>query len=199
MNVKKDDTIILADPEGKPLKNEFGEEWIVLDIDGNKIIAAPPNTKDRHIFHKSRVLFHNGKQTDALSVAKKQSLLTNKLKPNMSTKSPIKKTIKRPSDKKGQPIPLDLKELTYDGGELYSKNITGFDHPDIVVISHCLVSADKKTYKCFQTYNGSLGRKSGKSIPKKRYDIRERDGGYAQFVKDLMDKKNYNLIKAQYE
>lgn len=195
MNVKKDDTIILADPEGKPLKNELGEEWIVLDIDGNKIIAAPPNSKDKQVFHKSRILFHNGKQTDAMSIARKQTLLTSKLKPSMSTKSPIKKTIKRPSDKKGQPIHLDLNDLITDGSELYSKNISGFDHPDINVVSYYLISSDKKTYKCFQTYNGSLGRKSGKSVPKKRYDIKERDGGYMQFVKDLIEKKGYNLIK----
>lgn len=195
MNIKKDDTVVLADPTGNPLKHTEGEEWVVVDVDGNKIVAVPPNSTDKHVFHKSRVLIHNGKSTDALSVAQKQSLLTNKLKPNMNNKGVLKKTMKRPSDKKGQPIPLDLKELVSDGSELYNKNISGFDHPDIKVISYCLISSDKKSYRCFQTYNGSLGRKSGKSIPKKRYDIKERDGGYAKFVEELLDKKGYKLTK----
>ena len=174
MNVKKDDTIVLADQAGKPLKHDNGEEWVVLAVDGNKVVVISPNSPDKHVFHKSRILIHNGKQTDALTIAKKQSSLTNKLKPSIHTKSSMEKTIKRPSDKKGQPVQLDLKEITADGSELYNKNISGFDHPDIMVMSYCLVSSDKKTYKCFQTYNGSLGRKSGKSIPKKKMERNKR-------------------------
>jgi len=194
MNIRKNDRVVLANQFGKPISHEGGTHWIVSSIDSNKLTVHPENnTKDKQVFHKSRVLECNDNATNSISMADKQSSITDKFKPTKETAKMAKHLKQKPAktDKKLELVSLNLNDLMSDGSELYSRNISGFDHKEIKVVGYCLIAADHKSYRCFNTYNGSLGKKSGKSVPKKRYDIKERDGGYTKFVNELI-KKGYN-------
>lgn len=193
MNIRKDDKVVLANQFGKPINHGNGTHWIVVSIDSNKLTVHPENnTKEKQVFHKSRVIECNNNQIDAVNIADKQSSITDKFKPTKETTKMAKHLKQKPAKtEKTELVSLNLKELVNDNSELYYRPIGGFDHKDIKVIGYCLIAPDKKSYKCFNTYNGSLGKKSGKSIPKKRYDIKERDGGYTKFVNELL-KKGYS-------
>lgn len=174
--VKKGDKVIVADYDTKPNMHDNGDTWQVISVNGNKLTIIPVDgdENNKQIVHVSRVLKRNGKNTDAMEVAEKQSNASTTYKPVKESKMAEPKTkkikmTKNTKSKKEEPIALNLKELTKDGSELYSMRINGFDHEDIEVIGFYMISPDKKSYKCFNTYNGSLGRRSGKSLPRKKY------------------------------
>lgn len=52
---------------------------------------------------------------------------------------------------------VDLKALRTEG-EIFSKQVS-FDHEGIKVEAHVLIANDKRSFRVFNTYNGTLGRK----------------------------------------
>ncbi len=63
---------------------------------------------------------------------------------------------------KAEPIVVDFEELK-KVGELWTKSQIKFDDPNTDVKAHVLIIADDKPRKlCFNTYNGTLGKKGNK-------------------------------------
>lgn len=74
-------------------------------------------------------------------------------------------TIKeKPMTQKSQPIDTVNLDTLKEQGELYTKQVS-FDHGSISVEANVLVATDHKSFRVFNTYNGTLGKKNktGKS------------------------------------
>jgi len=187
MHVYPEDKVIIANQIGKELIHTNGKEWVVQEVGQKTIKACPVGSTKAEVFHKSRILVRNGKKTDAMAKANKMSNIGTRHKPTEAVKM-TKQGAKMPNNKKQkeEPKQLTLADLTKDGSIIMTKMDLKFDHDDIKVTTHILIDKDKKHYHCFQLYNGSLGRRSGLSIPKKRYAIKD----YEKFLKDK-NKKGY--------
>jgi len=190
MKLKKQDIISVADSSGKKSQ----EKWQITDVTGARVIAIPVDgdEKNKRTFHCSRVMECNGKDTGALETAEKQTNINSKFKAVKETKSAKKIEDKTTKTTTKNPIKLDLNALTSDGSELYAKTVDGFNH-NVIVMSYCLIAADKKSYKYFNLYDGSLGKNGGNSISKKGYPIKDRKNGYKKLLNSLK-KKQYSKI-----
>lgn len=186
--IKKNDVVTVAGPEGTPLKNKDTDKWSVIEVSGNKVVATPVGgtDKEKKTFHCSRILECNGAKTDAIAIAEKQSSIQTKQESNKEDGLNVEQT-------DTQTPKLDISTLSKDGSELYSKKTSGFDHADYEVVSYCLIAPDKKSYKNFNLYNGSLGKDGGTIISKHKYDIKDKKNGYKKLINSLL-KKNYTKI-----
>ena len=83
------------------------------------------------------------------------------------------------ASKKEAAVAIDISNLKTQG-ELWSKTVN-FDHTEIKVEAHVLISIDKRSFQVFNTYNGALGKK-GKAG--KQYQLTD-DKAYARKINQL--------------
>lgn len=83
------------------------------------------------------------------------------------------------ASKKEAAVTIDISNLKTQG-ELWSKTVN-FDHTEIKVEAHVLISTDKRSFQVFNTYNGALGKK-GKAG--KQYQLTD-DKAYARKANQL--------------
>lgn len=132
-------------------------------------------------------------------------VITTKPKPKAERAAPKPKAAKapRPPKPKREPVQkkprvqkpaqaLDIGTIVQIG-ELYTKSDINFDHEHVHVLAHVLLVEGPAGVRkfCFNTYNGSLGKKSKVDVD----SFRAPDAGYA--VKDL-DKERTRLHRDGY-
>lgn len=164
------DVATIAGPDGSPLNGV----WKVLAVTNSMFKMENVETKRSETVHSSRLLTVNGRETGALERAEKNTHVT---KTSLKTKEkPVKAkkkiTKKKTQNTKSKSEKINIKDLTKDGSEIWERRVEGFDHKDYVVKAYYLVSQNKKVYRCFNTYNGSLGKNSGGGIPDRTFDIK---------------------------
>lgn len=105
---------------------------------------------------------------------------------------------KRAVKPKEKPERVNFRELQNQGAEVWSK-LVDFGDKDGKAIegvkaeAHCVIAADKKTFRVFNTFNGSLGKSSKKKREKAplgvEYNLKD-EKAHEKKVKDLQ-KKGY--------
>ena len=131
---------------------------------------------------------------------------TTKKKPvsaETATKPPKKEAVAKPARQKLVPTQVDLKAIAkLQHCELWTKKQVKFDHPEWDVMAHVLIYAegDHARKLCFNTYNGTLGKKCT-SLPIEAFLSGTVQNGKQQWFKitDDLDKVRAQLKKAQYE
>lgn len=105
-------------------------------------------------------------------------------KPPKAPKQP--KEPKAPKPPKAAPTPVDFSALVAQGHEVWTKENLSFDVESVKVDAHCVISPDQKSYRVFNTYNGSLGKKGA-------------TGTDYEFTESMtLDKKRKSLEKKGY-
>jgi len=104
------------------------------------------------------------------------------------------KVIKKPTEK---PEKIDFKRLVEEKCEVWSKPVEFSDGQKPVdgvkVESHCVIAPDLESYRVFNTYNGTMG--------KKKSDKKKHPLGVQYPLKDAkaLDKKRKDLEKKGYK
>jgi len=88
------------------------------------------------------------------------------------------------------PPQFDFQEFTNQGNEIWVKENLNFDIEGVDVKAICMISEDNASYRTFNIYNGSLGKKGTfgqeynftdkMTIDKKRKQLQKK--GYSQFI-----------------
>lgn len=119
------------------------------------------------------------------------------------TAEKTKKPAKKKAAKKAKPKPerVNFKQLIADGNEVFSMTVpftkdgtTPVDN--MKVESHCVIAPDKGSYRVFNTYNGTLGKKPAdkkKNPMGVAYDLKD-DKAYEKKCRAL-EKKGYKKRK----
>jgi len=110
-----------------------------------------------------------------------------------------KRVITQEGVKVKQPIVINLDELSKLADcELFTQSNIPFDHARVVVKSHTLICKNGRARKlCFNTYNGTLGKKS-KDLPIAEFLADQGDEKKWFYISDL-DKEKASLAKKGYE
>jgi hypothetical protein len=127
------------------------------------------NTRRVHKSRIARILDNDGKIIQEARVGKEQS---------MATKA---KASKKEQEK------VNFQQLKKDG-EIWAKDVN-FDHESIKAQAIAFIPADQKSFRAFNTYDGSLGKKNN---PGKTHPLAD-DKAYEALVKRLK-KKGYKKL-----
>ena len=121
----------------------------------------------------------------------------DKAKPAKAAKPAVPKQPKP----KVVPVTVDLKSLAaLDDCELWTKKQIKFDHSDWDVAAHVLLFTGSHPRKlCFNTYNGTLGKKAT-ALPIDEFVANRKSGGKAPWFKvEDLEKVREKLRRQEYE
>ena len=84
----------------------------------------------------------------------------------MNQEQPEKKEKQMQKENK-EPVKVDIAEISkLDNCELWEKKVVNFNHHKISVVSYALIyKGDPQRKLCFNTYDGTLGKKSTEPLP----------------------------------
>jgi hypothetical protein len=152
------------------------------------IVLVEVKTGKPHRVHKSRV----AKIIQPEGMKEVQEVME-------ATKDATKeKKAKRAAKPKEKPERVNFKEFTDAGCEVWSKKVEFGDKDgkpidNVTAEAHCVIAADKKSYRVFNTFNGSLGKQAKKKRDKAPLGVEYKladDKAYEKKTKDLK-KKGY--------
>ena len=175
--VKKGDKIriFMCDEELDP------DIWEVTGKVRAIITLTNVRTKKPHRVHKSRIakIIVEGDGMKEVQEAKKEK------KPKVA--------------KAAKPERVDFKGLLESGCEVWSMGVDFNDKdgqpvPNVKAEAHCVISADLKSFRVFNTFNGSLGKSSTKKRDKAPLGVE-----YALADEKALEKKRKSLQKKGYK
>lgn len=161
-----DHTIKVA--QRRVLPADSGEKALVNET-GDRYWAICPKCAYGDDFDPSQTTFncptHGTLELQWLGVKPMLDAATKtptKRRPAKEHRQPADKAARQPKKKEvPERIKVDFAELKKHG-ELWTKKNVSFDHPNVHVQAHCLLILDNGTPRklCFNTYDGSLGKKA---------------------------------------
>lgn len=154
----------------KITKGDGSVDGSVYKVVGRKmaiIVLEDEATGKPHRVHKSRIheILEEGTMNtlDSADVVAEE---TKPAEPQAAETKKAKKPKKAPKTAK-KPEKVVFKEFVRQGFEVWSKRCKfpgkdGEDQESIKVESHCLIAPDKKSFRTFNTYNGTMGKRNSK-------------------------------------
>jgi len=150
--------------------------------DGTRVKAHKERILPGDALGKAPAIFHSGKYVGfcpkcatQLEVIKNHvtcpthgqfPIVTHETKPKLTTKKQPKRAPaqrkQKMSKENSQPPVVDLDDIVKFGTELWTKLQLKFDHAKIDVQAHVLVAENPLRKLCFNTYDGTLGKKKMK-------------------------------------
>lgn len=129
---------------------------IAIDDDGDEI------TDDPREVHRSRIaaVIRDGEVISLIEEEKEAKRAASKVKGKIS---------KQKGERKRKDKETVSLETLSESGEIWSREITSFNHDTVNAVSHCQIMKDGETFWHFNTFNGSLGNKGGS---KKTYEFK---------------------------
>lgn len=150
----------------KITKGDGSVDPVTYKVMGRKmaiIVLEDEETGKPHRVHKSRIHEILEEGTMDTEVANNN---VAEPEPQQAAPAAAPAKPKKPSKAK-KPEKVVFKEYIKQGCEVWSKRCKfpgkdGQDQENIKVESHCIISADKTSFRTFNTYNGTLGKKNSK-------------------------------------
>ena len=154
---KKGDKIQVIGCDEKP----DPEIYEVTGKSRSVLVLINVQTGKPHRVHKSRV----SKIIQPDDMKEVQEVMTEATVEKKATKP------KRAAKPKDKPERVNFREFQEAGSEVWSKLVDFGDKEGkaiegVKAEAHCVIAADKKTYRVFNTFNGSLGKSSKKKREK---------------------------------
>lgn len=130
--------------------------WEVTAKSRATITLTNVQTSKSHCVHKSRIakIIVEGEEMKEVQEA-------------METKTKKEKPVAKPKKEKEKVERVDFKGMLESGCEIWSMPVdfndkAGQPVPNIKAEAHCVIAADTKSFRVFNTFNGSLGKSSKK-------------------------------------
>ena len=124
------------------------QTYVVTGFSDEIIELRNTDTGDEHGVHRTRVAeVLRGGEVITVTDDSDDEDIKKKAKAKVKSKTKTKKKREK----------LDVKAMAVDG-DIWSKE-SSFPHADTKVIAYCQFLADGSGFRCFNTYNGCLGKK----------------------------------------
>ena len=125
-----------------------GDIWSIDTVDDEEIEVTNTESGETDKVHPSRI---------AIVINDEENEIPNPdFKSEMDEDDEKATKPKKPKKDKQEATPVNFATLSKEG-EVWSKEMP-FDHEGMTTQSHCIIAKDGGSFRCFNTYNGSLGK-----------------------------------------